>query len=120
MHELSVTRSVLEIVLSAAGSAQVRRVDLEIGELTGVVDEYLVRYFALLAQGTVAEGADIRVERRWPEARCLDCGKLWKVRPPLPRCCDTCQGAVRFSGGDQLEVLRIEVDDGHSNPNGDP
>lgn len=119
MHELSITRSVLEIVLEAAGPHRVRSVDLRVGELTGVDQTCLVSYFALLAEGTPAQEAVVRVERCAPVRVCSRCSSQGPVSLPLLGACPDCGGPLRFFGGDELEVVKIEVDDGDTGINKD-
>jgi hydrogenase nickel incorporation protein HypA/HybF len=89
MHELPVTRSILEIVLRHAAANRVtaiRSVELVIGGLSDLEAEWLQRYFDHLSRGTVAQGARLQVRRS-----------------PLTFSCDAC--ARRF------EVDRNELDD---------
>lgn len=111
MHELSLTRNILEIVLEASGGATVRRIDLRIGALTGVTETHLRGFFELLAHETAAAGAQIRVETDLVQGFCA-CGWRAALTLPLPPVCPECGAPPRFQGGTELEILRIEVDDG--------
>jgi Zn finger protein HypA/HybF involved in hydrogenase expression len=60
MHELGVTRRLLEIVLARAadaGATKVNSVHIEIGEESDVARESLDLYWADLCRATPAEGA---------------------------------------------------------------
>lgn len=66
MHELPVTRCILDIVLRHAAAnqvASVRAVDISVGALSDLEAEWIQQYFNHLSRGTVAEGARIRVIR---------------------------------------------------------
>jgi hydrogenase nickel incorporation protein HypA/HybF len=66
MHELPVTKSILEIVLrhaEAQGVTRVATVHLSIGALSDLESEWLQRYFDHLSRGTLAEGAKLQVRR---------------------------------------------------------
>jgi hydrogenase nickel incorporation protein HypA/HybF len=76
MHELPVTERILSVVLRHASANDVTRVvavNLRIGELSDLLDEWLQRYFDYLSRGTVAEGAAIRIERTPVMFRCNGC-----------------------------------------------
>jgi Zn finger protein HypA/HybF involved in hydrogenase expression len=69
MHELSITRSILETVLAharAAGVQKVLRIHLVVGELNEFKGQWIQRYFDYLSRNTSAEGAGIAVEQDPP------------------------------------------------------
>ena len=64
MHEVSLMSGILEAVEQAAREAGAQRVTviaLTIGDMTEVVPESLSFAFEALSEGTMAEGADLRV-----------------------------------------------------------
>jgi hydrogenase nickel incorporation protein HypA/HybF len=76
MHELPVTRSILDIVLrhaEANGVVRVLAIDLRIGALSDLEAEWLQTYFDHLSVGTPAEGAELRVSRSLLTFRCEPC-----------------------------------------------
>jgi hydrogenase nickel incorporation protein HypA/HybF len=115
MHELPVTESILKIANDAAREAGAQRitvVHLLVGDLSGVVDDSIQFYFDILSKDTAAEGAVLRIQRVPGQATCLDCGSGWTVAPPLSPVCPGCGGPrVRVSGGRELRVESIEVDE---------
>ena len=77
MHELSVMQGILEVVLRHAGKSGVSRVEavnLQVGVLSHLREEWMQKYFDHLTRGTVAEGAAFRVERVRPLFVCRECG----------------------------------------------
>ena len=61
MHELPVTESILNIVLTHAKRNRARKVisiHLKIGELSDLENEWVQRYFDYLSKDTIAEGAN--------------------------------------------------------------
>jgi hydrogenase nickel incorporation protein HypA/HybF len=116
VHELTVTQSVLAIALEAAQGAGARRVTavhLVVGELSSFVDDSVQFYFDFLSEGTPAEGAMLTFERVPARADCLDCGHEFTVTPPLEATCPACGGLrLHVTGGRELRVESIEVDDG--------
>ncbi|MGH4024630.1 MAG: hydrogenase maturation nickel metallochaperone HypA, partial [Pseudonocardiaceae bacterium] len=57
MHEMAITQSVVDAVSTRMGDAQVRRICLEIGKLSGVVADSVRFCFDLVTAGTILEGA---------------------------------------------------------------
>ena len=78
MHELPVTRSILEIVLKHAetnGVDRIHAIDLSIGALSDLEAEWIQSYFDHLSEGTVAQGAQLRVRRSELVFRCEACDR---------------------------------------------
>jgi hydrogenase nickel incorporation protein HypA/HybF len=115
VHELPVTEAMLTIALDAAAAAGSRRVlaiEVVVGDLTSFVDESVRFYFDLLSVGTAAEGAELRFRRVPGVASCRACGRSRPMSPPLdPRCPDCGDLSLRVTGGDELRIESIEVDE---------
>ena len=78
MHELPVTKSILEIVLRHAERLSVSKVlaiDLAIGALSDLEAEWLQEYFDHLSKGTPAEGAKLRIHRSPLTFLCEPCSR---------------------------------------------
>lgn len=115
MHELAVTEGMLKVVLRHAELNQAKQVlgiTLKIGEMSDIVDEWLQRYFDYLSRGTIAEGAQIVIERSPAVFRCCDCGEEYIVniksggRFSCPEC-----GAndVELVAGREFQVQELQV-----------
>lgn len=63
MHELALTHEIVGIVCDAAAGHRVHRVTLEIGKLSCVTPESIEFCFEVVAQGTLAEGAQLDIRR---------------------------------------------------------
>ena len=115
MHELSITESILSIALGAAGGRRIKVINLVIGDLSSFVDESVQFYFDMLSKGTLADSAMLHFERVPASATCRDCGSTFGVKAPLIPECPQC-GSVRLAitGGRELRVESIEVEDGSS------
>jgi hydrogenase nickel incorporation protein HypA/HybF len=114
MHELAVTESIVEIVsrhAEQAGARPVRRIHLLLGELSSIVDDSVQFYFDFVAQGTLAEGAEL-VFRRVPVVlACRACHGRWQPAHP-DWTCPTCQSQqARVVQGREFSVESIEVDE---------
>ncbi len=73
MHEFTITQSILSIALEKASevkSGKITRINLTLGELSGVVDECVSFYFDFLSKGTMAEGATLSFTMVPATARC--------------------------------------------------
>lgn len=101
MHELVVTKQLLTQVLQYAKANEVLKVTaihLKVGALRGIVDEWLRRYFAYASQDTLAQGAQLQIQRipgsvvcpcgvitpielgHLDEAACQECGNRQTLR----------------------------------------
>jgi hydrogenase nickel incorporation protein HypA/HybF len=77
MHELPVTQSILDIVLRHAEANQVERIrtiHLRIGALADLEPEWIQSYFDLLSEGTLAQGAQLQLQRSPLTFHCDKCG----------------------------------------------
>jgi hydrogenase nickel incorporation protein HypA/HybF len=113
MHELAITQSMFDIVLKQAEQVKAKKVtkiNLVIGEMTGVVSDCIQFYMDFLSKGTVAEGVAVSVTSVPPTAKCLTCDKTFMVKE-LEWTCPRCSGAsLEVTGGKELFVESIEVD----------
>lgn len=77
MHELAVTKEIVQIVTehaAQAGAARVTDIYLVIGELSSFIDDSIQFYFGTLAEGTAAAGATLHFKRVPMRFRCRACG----------------------------------------------
>ena len=113
MHELSITQSMLDLVLKQAeeaGVEKIERINLVIGEMTGVVARSVQFYFGFLSKGTPAEGAELNFKEIPTTAKCRNCGREFELGE-FDWTCPHCQGNnIEITGGKELFVESIEVD----------
>lgn len=82
MHEMSLVRDVVDVVVRAAerqGVTQVKTVNLTIGYGRDVVPELFGDLFKHLSQGTVAQGAELVVDNPPYMVRCNECGTIYHL-----------------------------------------
>lgn len=82
MHELQVTQRILNVVLNHAEKNSVNRVvriNLRIGELSDLENEWIQQYFDYLSKDTVAAGARLNIERVPVVMRCRECQLQFEV-----------------------------------------
>jgi hydrogenase nickel incorporation protein HypA/HybF len=113
MHEVSIAASILEIAERSArqhGECSIQKVQLRLGEFTGVVREALEFAFDTLKIGTVANEAALEIESVPLIASCPDCG--WRGTPERDFCfiCPACRAPVAIISGREMEVAYIEIE----------
>lgn len=111
MHELAVAESLLKIVEEEGKKNslhRVSRVRLRIGKLSTVVPEALSFSFDIIAQGTLAEGAELATETTPVIAHCSDCDLDFEADDFVLFCPRCQQIAVSLVSGKELEVVDIE------------
>ena len=115
MHELAVTKNILDIVLQHAAlnrADKVITINLQIGKLSGLEDAWLQRYFDYLSKGTIAEGATLKIEKMPVMVRCNACGFLYEAhREKIGNmACAACSAAscTLVSGGEYF-IKTMEV-----------
>jgi hydrogenase nickel incorporation protein HypA/HybF len=108
VHELSITQSVVDAVCARAGDRPVRSVRVQVGALTAVVPAAMEFCFALVVEGTVAEGARLDIERLPGAGRCRTCGADIVLGDPI-RLCPCGSADVDVTAGRELQILSMEV-----------
>ncbi|MFE6698972.1 hydrogenase maturation nickel metallochaperone HypA [Streptomyces sp. NPDC057718] len=124
MHELSIAMAVVDQVADAvreqgSGGAHVRSLTLRVGELSGVVPEALDFSFGVAAEGTVLADARLLIENVEGRARCEDCGRDTATGMPPDLWCGVCSRAMSLTGGRELEIVRVVLEDPDSRHGGD-
>ncbi len=113
MHELSITQSILSIALEKAEAVQAKKltkINLTIGELSGIVDECVEFYFELLSKDTIAAGASLCFDRPPIKLRCRNCDTVFSP-DKLNWACPNCQEQnIEIISGRECYVSSIEVD----------
>ena len=82
MHELPITKSILDwacIYAEKANAKKVVTIVLELGVLRDVKKEWLERYFRYISKGTVAEEAEILIMEVPLTCKCLACNETFPV-----------------------------------------
>jgi len=113
MHELSVTQNILDIVLNQAKAAQAKKVtkiNLVIGELSGVVSDSVQFYFDFLKKDNAAEEATLEFKLVPIELRCRDCQTAFHPEDST-WICPNCRGTgLDVIGGQESYIESIEVE----------
>ncbi|HXF85636.1 MAG TPA: hydrogenase maturation nickel metallochaperone HypA [Anaerolineales bacterium] len=110
MHELSLTRNLLEIVLKHAGARRILHVNLLIGEFSHEREEAIRFYWDHLAKGTPAEHAALNFRRVEAEMKCLDCETVFHPEGEAVFC-PRCQSQrLKWMRGDAVRLESIDVE----------
>lgn len=116
MHELQVTESILDIVVRHAEANQVNKIlsiQLRIGELSDLEDEWIQRYFDYLSKETIAAGAKLKIERSPVVMECNDCSNRYEVdmKKNQDIRCPECGGKENtFISGREYYIKDMEVE----------
>ncbi|MFE5912597.1 hydrogenase maturation nickel metallochaperone HypA [Streptomyces wedmorensis] len=111
MHEMSLAVAVVDQVEAAAtsrGAVGVSSIELDVGELAGVVADALAFCFELACAGTVVEGAELITRTVPGTARCAPCAEDWAVGMPPRLLCPGCGGAAdELVSGRELRIREV-------------
>jgi hydrogenase nickel incorporation protein HypA/HybF len=111
MHEYSIVQALLERVeeeARARGASSVKRVEVRIGELSGVEPDLLRSAYQFFTERSVCAGSELAirpVEARWVCPRC----QRPIARGEMLRCSD-CAVPARLAEGDEILLERIEME----------
>ncbi len=112
MHELSITQNILSIALEQAKAVQaskITKINLTIGELSGIVDECVKFYFELLSKDTIAAEASLSFDRPPTKLRCRNCSTTFSP-DNLNWVCPNCrEQQIEIISGRECYVNSIEV-----------
>ena len=115
MHELTVTKSIYQIVLKHAIKGNVKRVisvNLEIGVLSDLESEWIQRYFDKLSRGTVVEGAKLKIKRVPVVFECNHCQQTFEITSLLEEdlSCRNCHSReVGLVSGREYYIKNMEA-----------
>jgi len=113
MHEMAITRSMLNLVLeetAKSSSNRVTMINIVLGEMSGVVDRCVQFYFDFMSRDTPAEGAELNFRKVANQAKCRKCGNVFSPRD-IFWSCDKCGSMeIEITAGNELYVESIEVE----------
>lgn len=114
MHELSLIRSLLDIIDNYSiehGFHKVNVLNLSFGRLSSIDPQALTFAFEIQSKATIAEGARLEFEILPAGVFCFDCEE--EIRTETYRgCCPLCEGSqIILTGGmEELKLKEIDVD----------
>lgn len=112
MHEMSLMESVVEIACETAvqhGAKGIRVIRLDVGRLSHVDPEALMFCYDAIRRGSLAEKAELEINRIAGEGWCLDCEKTVPLEERFGACQECGHSRVQMTAGDELKIRDLEV-----------
>jgi hydrogenase nickel incorporation protein HypA/HybF len=113
MHELSVTENILKIALEHAAKENARKVtdiNINIGQLSSIVDDSVQFYWDLIAKDTICESAVLHFNRIPGKFACVEC-KTEYLLGNEPGPCPSCGSYnVRVISGEEFQLDSINIE----------
>ena len=81
MHEYALAQSIIQTAAEHASGAKVTKIEMVIGESSGIMGESIRMYFDIFAENTPCEDAIIEIETVKPKLRCKACDMLFVRKP---------------------------------------
>ena len=113
MHELGITQRILSIALEKANgvhASRISRINLVIGELSGIVSECVELYFGILSQDTLAAEAFLSFRKPPTELRCRNCEMVFSPSNSDWACPKCRRQEIEIVSGRSCFVESIEVE----------
>lgn len=113
MHELAISENILKVIIPAAeegGAKRILKVRMHVGEVSGVIPSLLEKSFAVAAEGTIAEGAELVCNIAPTVVHCSDCGAEGETDKET-RACKKCGSLnVKIVSGREYFIEDLEVE----------
>lgn len=113
MHELSLCQALIgqvERVAREHGAQAVKRILIRVGPLSGAEKPLLEQAFPLAAAGSVAEGAELVIEKAPVRVLCLQCGAESDAAANRLICAECGDYRTRLISGDEMLLESLELD----------
>ncbi|MDE5831471.1 MAG: hydrogenase maturation nickel metallochaperone HypA [Desulfovibrio sp.] len=120
MHEASLAQGLLDLVLNSLEEynrnhpdqrgGKIKEIVCGAGLFAGFEDFTLRSCFELFAEGTVCEGADLKIDLVPLDCVCRRCGEKFRLSKRPFRCSNCGGDDMDFKGGAGLTLLAINVD----------
>lgn len=110
---MSLAESVLEIIKDASHKQSfkpVRKVWLEIGQLSCVEQEAMRFCFDAVMKDSIADGAQLEIVETAGQGRCTQCGCETQIIALYEVCPQCGSYALNVTGGDAMRVKELEVE----------
>jgi hydrogenase nickel incorporation protein HypA/HybF len=113
MHEATIACHLIEAIGRRIDdgeiSGAVNRIHVRVGRMTAVVPDNLRHLFALLAEGSAVEGAELEIEEVPVRARCRACGTEFDIEGVRFDCRDCGSSDTDVVSGRELKIVAVEV-----------
>jgi hydrogenase nickel incorporation protein HypA/HybF len=115
MHEMGIANSVLDAIRVETRrfpDGHIYKVGVRIGELAGVDPEAMSFCFEALVRGTELEPLELEIEYCPRSYQCQACKHSYAATREELACPECGKTGLNFSGGDELEIAYLEVENG--------
>ncbi len=113
MHELSIVVNLFEILEEKAKEQKAKKVisvQVKVGALSGVVPEFLKTAFDVYKKDTIADKAELKIEKVPLKIKCQQCGTEI-TKDDFVFICDECASSeLKTLAGTELLLEKIEVE----------
>jgi len=113
MHEASIVAELIRLAgENAPAGGRIASLTARVGRLTGVSPEALQFYFEALRGGSACGAARLHVELVPLRGHCDCCGSELSLQAENVWSCPRCGAPLTdFENGDELQLVRLEVED---------
>lgn len=111
MHEFSIAQALVDQIENIAHENRlecVESIELETGSLREVVSEVMQTAFKASCEGTVAQGAELRLSVKPARAVCLTCQQLFKPSVHDYSCPKCSQTKIDIIEGNKILLMSIK------------
>lgn len=111
MHEYSIVQSLIGLAENQArdhGAARIERLEVAIGELSGVETELLARAYETFRDRTLCSGAELVIHPVAALWKCPRCGQSSRRGAAL--LCADCGLPLQLEKGEEIILERIELE----------
>jgi hydrogenase nickel incorporation protein HypA/HybF len=113
MHEFSIAVSMVDIAVEYAkksNASKVNEIELEIGELSGVVYDAMEFAMEAAIKGTLIEGAKIKIIAPPGMAKCRSCNHEFRIDNIFDACPECGAYNPTVISGKELRVKSLNID----------
>jgi len=113
MHEMTIAVGIIDIVCKKAeeeNATKINNVFLEIGELSGVMIDALEFGFEAATKNTLAEGAELKINKIKGKAFCKNCNTVFKIENDFSPCPDCEDFNIEIKRGKELSIKSFNID----------
>jgi len=113
MHELSIVSNLFEILEEKAREQKAKKiihVKLKVGQLSGVVPEFLESAFDIYKKKTIADEATLEIEKVALKLQCKECKKEFSVEDIIFICPDCGSTRIKTLEGTELLLEKIGME----------
>ncbi|XME02089.1 hydrogenase maturation nickel metallochaperone HypA [Lachnospiraceae bacterium C1.1] len=97
MHEMSYVVRLVNLALKKCEEeniSNVKKVVSEIGEMTGILPEYMIKYYKSAVKDTILSSSELECIMIPVSARCEDCGKEYLPDKEHDYLCPNCKSGL--------------------------